>query len=138
MSEGHHDHGGLHGDPSVERVRVLVVCWGNSARSLLAEALLRHLGGDRIEAHSAGIEPQGVHPLTLRVLAEANLSADGLAGPATIAGLRHGSASRGTTPVANGPVRLLRPVAGAIGDRVTNIAEDLVFLASGEVEDLNP
>ena len=45
------------------------------------------------------------------------LSADGLAGPATIAGLRHGSASRGTTPVANGPVRLLRPVGGPIGDR---------------------
>ena len=45
------------------------------------------------------------------------LAADGLAGPATIAGLRHGSASRGTTPVAIGPVRLLRPVAGPIGDR---------------------
>ena len=45
------------------------------------------------------------------------LSADGLAGPATIAGLRHGSASRGTTPVVNGPVRLLRPVPGGIGDR---------------------
>lgn len=44
------------------------------------------------------------------------LSADGLAGPATIAGLRHGSASRGTTPVANGPVRVLRPVGGPIGD----------------------
>jgi peptidoglycan hydrolase-like protein with peptidoglycan-binding domain len=45
------------------------------------------------------------------------LSADGLAGPATIAGLRHGSASKGTTPVAIGPVRLLRPVGGPIGDR---------------------
>jgi peptidoglycan hydrolase-like protein with peptidoglycan-binding domain len=45
------------------------------------------------------------------------LSVDGLVGPATIAGLRHGSASRGTTPVANGPVRLLRPVSGEIGDR---------------------
>jgi peptidoglycan hydrolase-like protein with peptidoglycan-binding domain len=45
------------------------------------------------------------------------LSPDGLAGPATIAGLRHGSASRGTTPVVNGPVRLLRPVPGPIGDR---------------------
>ena len=44
------------------------------------------------------------------------LSADGLAGPQTIAALRHGSASRGTTPVANGPVRLLRPVPGRIGD----------------------
>jgi peptidoglycan hydrolase-like protein with peptidoglycan-binding domain len=45
------------------------------------------------------------------------LSADGLAGPATIAGLRHGAASRGTTPVADGPVRLLRPVPGGVGDR---------------------
>ena len=44
------------------------------------------------------------------------LSADGLAGPQTIAALRRGSASRGTTPVAHGPVRLLRPVPGRIGD----------------------
>jgi len=48
------------------------------------------------------------------------LSADGLAGPATIAALRRGRASRGTpgttTPV-SGPVRLLRPVPGPIGDR---------------------
>jgi peptidoglycan hydrolase-like protein with peptidoglycan-binding domain len=46
------------------------------------------------------------------------LSADGLAGPVTIHALRHGRASRapgGTTPV-SGPVRLLRPVAGPIGD----------------------
>ena len=48
------------------------------------------------------------------------LSADGLAGPMTIGALRHGRASRGTpgtTPVVNGPVRLLRPVPGPIGDR---------------------
>jgi arsenate reductase len=78
VSDGHHDHGGLHADPSGAPVRVLVVCWGNSARSLLGEALLRHLGGDRIEVHSAGIEPQGVHPMTLRVLDEAKLPTDGL------------------------------------------------------------
>ena len=49
------------------------------------------------------------------------LTADGLAGPQTISALRRGRASRGTpggtTPVANGPVRLLRPVPGPIGDR---------------------
>jgi murein DD-endopeptidase MepM/ murein hydrolase activator NlpD len=48
------------------------------------------------------------------------LSTDGLAGPQTISALRRGRASRGTpgtTPVAIGPVRLLRPVAGPIGDR---------------------
>ncbi len=48
------------------------------------------------------------------------LSADGLAGPATVSALRRGRASRGapggTTPV-SGPVRLLRPVPGGIGDR---------------------
>lgn len=71
-----HDHGVLGAD--AVPVRILVVCWGNSARSILAEALFHHLGGDRIEAHSAGIEPAGLNPLTLRVLAEAGLPTDGL------------------------------------------------------------
>ena len=45
------------------------------------------------------------------------LTADGLAGPQTISALRRGKASRGTTPVANGPVRILRPLPGPMGDR---------------------
>ena len=56
-------------------IRVLFVCTGNSARSLMAEALLRHHGGDRFEVQSAGTEPRGVNPLTLRVLAEAGIDA---------------------------------------------------------------
>ena len=56
-------------------IRVLFVCTGNSARSILAEALLRHHGGDRFEVHSAGTEPKGVNPLTLRVLAESGIDA---------------------------------------------------------------
>lgn len=58
-----------------ERIRVLVVCTGNSARSLLAEALFRTNGGDAFEVHSAGTHPKGVNPLTLRVLAEAGIDA---------------------------------------------------------------
>ena len=54
-------------------IRVLVVCWGNSARSIMAEALLRHHGGTDFDVNSAGIEPKGVHPLTIRVLDEAGL-----------------------------------------------------------------
>jgi peptidoglycan hydrolase-like protein with peptidoglycan-binding domain len=45
------------------------------------------------------------------------LTADGHAGPLTITALRHGSASRGPAPVETGPIRLLRPVPGPIGDR---------------------
>ena len=49
--------------------RVLFVCTHNSARSQIAEAVLRKRGGDRFEVASAGSEPSGtVHPLALRVI----------------------------------------------------------------------
>jgi len=54
-------------------IRVLVVCTGNSARSIMAEALLRRHGGNAFEVHSAGTEPRGVNPLTIRVLNEAGM-----------------------------------------------------------------
>lgn len=56
------------------RKRVLVICTGNSARSQMAEALLRHLGGDRLEVFSAGSAPApAVHPLAVRAMAEMGL-----------------------------------------------------------------
>jgi len=59
------------------QIRVLFVCTGNSARSIMAEALLRRHGGDRFEVFSAGTEPRGVNPLTLRVLRDAGIDASG-------------------------------------------------------------
>ena len=56
-------------------IRVLFVCTGNSARSVLAEALVRHKGGDAFEVHSAGTHPKGINPLTLKILAEAGIDA---------------------------------------------------------------
>jgi arsenate reductase len=57
------------------RIKVLFVCTGNSARSVMAEALVRQKGGSNFEVHSAGTEPRGINPLTLKVLAEAGIDA---------------------------------------------------------------
>lgn len=54
-------------------IRVLVVCTGNSARSLMAEGLIRHRGGSHFEVHSAGTEPRGVNPLTQKILVAAGV-----------------------------------------------------------------
>lgn len=54
-------------------IRVLVVCTGNSARSLMAEGLIRQKGGSQFEVHSAGTEPRGINPLTQKILAEAGI-----------------------------------------------------------------
>jgi arsenate reductase len=62
----------------VSRVRVLFLCTGNSARSQIAEALLKDVGGPDFEVYSAGTRPKGVNPLTLRVLQERGLDTSGL------------------------------------------------------------
>ena len=56
-------------------IRILFVCTGNSARSVFAEALVRTKGGDAFEVQSAGTDPRGINPLTLKVLAEAGIDA---------------------------------------------------------------
>src|SRR6056297_2534721 len=58
--------------------RILFVCTANSARSLMAEALLRDMAGDRFEVASAGTEPARPHPMALQVLEEAGISTEGL------------------------------------------------------------
>jgi arsenate reductase len=60
-----------------ERARVLFLCTHNSARSQMAEGLLRYLAGDRFEAHSAGTEATHVRPLAIRAMDEVGVDISG-------------------------------------------------------------
>ena len=59
------------------RTRVLFLCTGNSARSQMAEALLGQLGGDAVEAASAGSRPKPLHPDAVRVMGEYGIDISG-------------------------------------------------------------
>ena len=58
-------------------IEVLFVCTANSARSVIAEYLLNHLGSKDFHARSAGTAAQGIHELTVRALAEVGIDASG-------------------------------------------------------------
>jgi arsenate reductase (thioredoxin) len=60
-----------------DRARVLFLCTHNSARSQMAEGLLRHLAEDRFEAHSAGTEATRVRPLAIRAMDEVGVDISG-------------------------------------------------------------
>ena len=53
-----------------EKPRVLILCTGNSARSQMAEGLVRHDSGDRFEVESAGTKPSHVRPEAIQVMLE--------------------------------------------------------------------
>jgi arsenate reductase (thioredoxin) len=63
----------------VEKPRVLFLCTGNSARSQIAEAFLNTYAGEHFEAHSAGLEPKGLNPLTIKVMDEVGIDISGQA-----------------------------------------------------------
>lgn len=60
----------------MEKSNILFLCTGNSARSQMAEALLRFHAGDYYTVYSAGIEPKGINPLTIQVMEEIGISLD--------------------------------------------------------------
>ncbi len=59
------------------KTRILFLCTGNSCRSQMAEGWARHLGGDRIEASSAGIEAHGQNPRAIQVMSETGVDISG-------------------------------------------------------------
>jgi len=58
-------------------IRVLFLCTGNSARSQMAEGLLRSFGGGDFEIHSAGTDPKGLNPLAVEVMREIGIDISG-------------------------------------------------------------
>ncbi|PJC21065.1 MAG: protein-tyrosine-phosphatase, partial [Comamonadaceae bacterium CG_4_9_14_0_8_um_filter_57_21] len=66
---------------TTKALNVLFLCTHNSARSILAEAILNHIGRGRFKGFSAGSHPrenQQPHPLGLQVLQQAGISTEGL------------------------------------------------------------
>ncbi len=60
-----------------KRQRILFLCTGNSARSRMAEGLLRHFAGDRFEVFSAGTRPAGLNPNAVTAMAELGINIAG-------------------------------------------------------------
>lgn len=61
----------------VTRQKVLILCTGNSARSQMAEGLLRHLAGERVEVFSAGSKPSMVNPFAIEAMRNRGIDISG-------------------------------------------------------------
>ena len=64
-------------DNTLGKKRVLFLCTGNSARSQMAEALLRHNADDNFEVFSAGLEAKGINPYAIRAMDEIGIDIRG-------------------------------------------------------------
>lgn len=62
----------------MSKKNVIFLCVHNSARSQIAEALLRHYAGDKYNIYSAGMEVRDIHPMALQVLEEKGIDTTGL------------------------------------------------------------
>jgi arsenate reductase len=62
---------------AAQKLNILFLCTGNSCRSQMAEGWGRHLKGDLVDFHSAGIETHGLNPNAVKVMAEAGVDISG-------------------------------------------------------------
>jgi len=114
--------------------RILILCTGNSARSQMAEGLLRHDGGPAFEVHSAGTKPTSVRPEAIAVMQEIGIdirghrskSADEFVGQALDLVITVCDNARETCPVFPAQVRRLHwpfeDPAAVIGGEETRLA----------------
>jgi arsenate reductase (thioredoxin) len=64
-------------EDGMDKPKILFLCTGNSCRSQMAEGWARHLKSDVIEPYSAGIQPKGLDPCAVRVMAESGVDISG-------------------------------------------------------------
>ena len=64
---------------SDEKLKILYLCTGNSCRSQMAEGWTRHLRSEAIDVYSAGVEPHGIDPKAVKVMAEIGIDISGQA-----------------------------------------------------------
>jgi arsenate reductase (thioredoxin) len=62
---------------TMKKPRVLFLCTGNTARSQMAEAFVRKYAGDRLDPHSAGLEPKMLSPYAIQVMDEIGIDISG-------------------------------------------------------------
>ena len=60
-----------------KKTRIIFLCTGNSARSQMGEAFLRHYASEYFEVYSAGFDAKGIHPLTKKVIEERGVDLSG-------------------------------------------------------------
>ncbi len=124
--------------------QVLVLCTGNSCRSIMAEALINHDLGDKWEAYSAGVEPAGkVNPRALVVLAEIGLDISALRSKSVDEFLGRNDLdlvvtvcdhARETCPVFPGPVKQIH-VSFEDPYRYTNAPDEIALTKYRETRD---
>jgi arsenate reductase len=61
----------------MDKIKVLFVCVHNSARSQMAEAFLKKIGGERFEVESAGLEPGTLNPIVVKAMEEIGIDISG-------------------------------------------------------------
>jgi arsenate reductase len=69
---------------SMEKLKILFLCTGNSCRSQMAEAWTKHLKADAIEAYSAGTVPKGIDPRAIKAMAEVGIEISAYRSKSTI------------------------------------------------------
>jgi len=99
-------------------IKVLFVCVHNSARSQMAEAFLNHLAGDRFEAHSAGLEPGTLNPLSVEAMAEAGIDISANRTKSVFDYFKHGTMFNHVVTVCDGANAERCPIFPGIAQRM--------------------